>query len=43
MKVDIEPVMYDPGEGDVRIEGTLIIASGAPKIITPMSKELRII
>lgn len=43
MTLTIEPGIYVPGKGGVRIEDTLIITSGAPKIITPMSKELRII
>ena len=43
MTLTIEPGFYIPGKGGVRIEDTLIITSGAPKIITPSSKELRVI
>lgn len=43
MTLTIEPGIYIPGKGGVRIEDTLIITSGAPKIITPFSKELRVI
>lgn len=43
MTLTIEPGVYVPGKGGVRIEDTLIITQGAPKIITPMSKELRIL
>lgn len=43
MTLTIEPGIYIPGKGGVRIEDTLIITSGAPKIITPASKELRVI
>ena len=43
MTLTIEPGIYVPGKGGVRIEDTLIITSGAPKIITPSSKELRVI
>lgn len=43
MTLTIEPGIYIPGKGGVRIEDTLIITSGAPKIITPSSKELRVI
>lgn len=43
MTLTIEPGIYIPGKGGVRIEDTLIITSGAPKIITPSSKELRVV
>lgn len=43
MTLTIEPGIYIPGKGGVRIEDTLIITSGAPKVITPSSKELRVI
>ncbi|WP_165242213.1 aminopeptidase P family protein [Corynebacterium lizhenjunii] len=43
MTLTIEPGIYVPGRGGVRIEDTLIITAGAPKIITPISKELTII
>ena len=40
MTLTIEPGIYLPGEGGVRIEDTLIITSGAPRIITVYPKEL---
>ena len=43
MTLTIEPGIYVPGKGGVRIEDTLIITSGAPKVITPASKELTIL
>lgn len=41
MTLTIEPGIYVPGKGGVRIEDTLIITSGAPQIITQYPKELR--
>ncbi|MEJ6012388.1 aminopeptidase P family protein [Corynebacterium sp. H127] len=43
MTLTIEPGIYVPGLGGVRIEDTLIISSGAPEIITVMSKELTVL
>lgn len=43
MTLTIEPGIYLPGEFGVRIEDTLIITDGAPQIITPTSKELRVL
>ncbi|WKK63396.1 Xaa-Pro peptidase family protein [Corynebacterium sp. P8-C1] len=43
MTLTIEPGIYVPGKGGVRIEDTLIITSGAPKVITPAPKELTIL
>lgn len=40
MTLTIEPGIYVPGKGGVRIEDTLIITEGAPKIITNYTKEL---
>ena len=40
MTLTIEPGIYVPGKGGVRIEDTLIITSGAPRIITQFPKEL---
>ncbi|MDU7790009.1 MAG: M24 family metallopeptidase, partial [Corynebacterium sp.] len=40
MTLTIEPGIYVPGKGGVRIEDTLIITDGAPKIITAATKEL---
>lgn len=39
MTLTIEPGIYVPGKGGVRIEDTLIITSGAPEVITHLSKE----
>lgn len=43
MTLTIEPGIYVPGKGGVRIEDTLIITDGDPKIITTADKQLRII
>ncbi|MFD2455414.1 M24 family metallopeptidase [Corynebacterium mendelii] len=43
MTLTIEPGIYIPGKGGVRIEDTLIITDGAPKVITTMSKDLTVI
>ncbi|MDK8813240.1 X-Pro dipeptidase [Corynebacterium sp. HMSC06C06] len=43
MTLTIEPGIYVPGKGGVRIEDTLIITGGAPKIITAFPKELQIL
>ncbi|MEX3503919.1 M24 family metallopeptidase [Corynebacterium sp. LK2510] len=40
MTLTIEPGIYLPGKGGVRIEDTLIVTSGAPRIITPWKKDL---
>ena len=43
MTLTIEPGIYVPGRGGVRIEDTLIITSGAPEIITTLSKDLLVL
>lgn len=43
MTLTIEPGIYVPGKGGVRIEDSLIITAGAPEIITVMSKELTVV
>lgn len=43
MTLTIEPGIYVPGRGGVRIEDTLIITSGAPKVITNYPKELTVL
>ncbi|MGD7001184.1 aminopeptidase P family protein [Corynebacterium halotolerans] len=43
MTLTIEPGIYVPGKGGVRIEDTLIITRGAPEIITGISKDLRVL
>ncbi|WP_157108937.1 aminopeptidase P family protein [Corynebacterium aquilae] len=40
MTLTIEPGIYVPGKGGVRIEDTLIITQGAPEVITTTSKDL---
>lgn len=36
----MEPGIYLPGRGGVRIEDTVVVASGAPEVLTTMTKEL---
>ena len=43
MTLTIEPGIYVPGKGGVRIEDTLIITSGVPKVITQYPKELTVL
>lgn len=43
MTLTIEPGIYVPGRGGVRIEDTLIITNGAPEIITTLAKDLRVV
>ncbi|MHA2789072.1 aminopeptidase P family protein [Corynebacterium sp. S7] len=43
MTLTIEPGIYVPGKGGVRIEDTLVITSGAPKIITGVNKQLTVV
>lgn len=43
MTLTIEPGIYVPGRGGVRIEDTLLITAGAPKIISGVSKELTVV
>ncbi|EEI16711.1 aminopeptidase P family protein [Corynebacterium lipophiloflavum] len=43
MLLTIEPGIYVPGKGGVRIEDTLIITSGAPQVITEWDKALTIV
>ena len=43
MTLTIEPGIYVPGRGGVRIEDTLIITAGAPRVITEWPKELVIL
>ncbi|WP_018295603.1 aminopeptidase P family protein [Corynebacterium lubricantis] len=43
MTLTIEPGIYVPGKGGVRIEDTLVITSGAPKIITSVNKQLTVV
>ncbi len=41
MIVTIEPGVYVPGEGGVRIEDTVLVTKNGPEILTPVTKELR--
>ncbi|MBU6243649.1 MAG: aminopeptidase P family protein [Actinomycetales bacterium] len=41
MPVTIEPGIYLPGRGGVRIEDTLVVESSGPRVLTAMSRELR--
>ncbi|MBZ8177868.1 M24 family metallopeptidase [Corynebacterium sp. 3HC-13] len=43
MTLTIEPGIYIPGRGGVRIEDTLIITRSQPEIITGVSKELTVV
>ncbi|MEZ2121231.1 MULTISPECIES: M24 family metallopeptidase [unclassified Corynebacterium] len=43
MTLTIEPGIYIPGQGGVRIEDTLIITAGAPQVITQLPKDLQVI
>lgn len=38
--VTVEPGIYLPGRGGVRIEDTLVVTDGAPRVLTRTSKEL---
>lgn len=43
MTLTIEPGIYVPDKGGVRIEDSLIIRAGVPEIITDTPKELRLV
>lgn len=43
MTLTIEPGIYVPGKGGVRIEDTLVITNGAPENLTPLPKELLVL
>lgn len=43
MTLTIEPGIYVPGRGGVRIEDSLIITSGAPRVITRFPKDLLVL
>ncbi|RBY85687.1 Xaa-Pro peptidase family protein [Blastococcus sp. TF02A-30] len=43
MAVTVEPGVYLPGHGGVRIEDTLIVTDGAPELLTLTSKELLVL
>ncbi|MBB5889593.1 M24 family metallopeptidase [Kutzneria kofuensis] len=43
MAVTVEPGVYVPGQGGVRIEDTLIVREGAPELLTLTTKELVVV
>jgi Xaa-Pro aminopeptidase len=43
MAVTVEPGVYLPGQGGVRIEDTLVVTADAPELLTLTSKELLVI
>lgn len=43
MTLTIEPGIYVPGRGGVRIEDTLLITAGPARIITPVKKDLLVV
>ena len=36
----MEPGIYVPGRGGVRIEDTVLVTAGAPEVLTTMTKDL---
>jgi Xaa-Pro aminopeptidase len=43
MPVTVEPGVYLPGRGGVRIEDTLVVREGGPELLTTASKELLVL
>ncbi len=43
MTVTVEPGIYLPGRGGVRIEDTLVVRADGPELLTPLTKELLVL
>jgi Xaa-Pro aminopeptidase len=43
MTVTVEPGVYLPGRGGVRIEDTLAVWDDGPELLTPLTKELLVL
>jgi Xaa-Pro aminopeptidase len=43
MVITIEPGIYLPGFGGVRIEDTVLVEKGGARVLTEFSKELQVI
>ncbi|WP_166356280.1 M24 family metallopeptidase [Phytoactinopolyspora limicola] len=43
MTVTVEPGIYLPGRGGVRIEDTLAVWNGGPELLTPLTKDLLVL
>jgi Xaa-Pro aminopeptidase len=41
--VTVEPGIYLPGRGGVRIEDTLVVADGAPELLTTTPRDLLVL
>jgi Xaa-Pro aminopeptidase len=41
--VTVEPGVYLPGRGGVRIEDTLVVGEGTPELLTTTSKDLLVL
>jgi Xaa-Pro aminopeptidase len=41
--VTVEPGVYVPGAGGIRIEDLVIVAAGGPEVLTPLSKRLAVL
>jgi Xaa-Pro aminopeptidase len=41
--VTVEPGVYLPGRGGVRIEDTLVVRDGAPELLTDLTRDLLVL